>query len=117
MQQNKDLNFHFQGRKQQYRILFDYLRHKIEDLGPDVLMKVRKGYIAFSRNRCFAVVYIKLSHIYLEFAASPSLYNNRLRKVDSLRSKGQIHYGIKLNNHGEINQELVNYLKQSYDLS
>lgn len=117
MRKDKSLESHFVGKKREVLPTFNLLLRKIKSFGSDISMNVAKGYISFSRSKCFAVVHIGTTSITLEFAAEEELLDDRLDLVDTCRWSGRINRSLRIKSIKDIDSQLVGWLKKAYKIS
>jgi hypothetical protein len=108
------LENHFKGRMDVARPLFDELKLRIEhDIGP---FKVESlpCCIHLVSTYTFAAVYALRDRIRIHFTLGYKLNSSRIDKFSQMSTKRYL-YSIDIKSNGEMDRELMNWLKQAYN--
>lgn len=94
--------------------LYQKLLESIRLIGP-FQEEMKKTSIHLVRRSAFAGVQFRKVHLLLTLKASRSMESSRMTKVEQL-SKNRWYMVMKLTNAGEIDAELMGWIRESYDL-
>lgn len=103
------------GASSNVRAAFNLLQSKAREFGDDVKIMVRKTYIVLMRNYAFAILGVSSDRIDVGLSLDPSLQSGRLRDITSRSSK--ISKGTSVSKVEEVDEQLVGWMRQSYDRS
>jgi len=109
------LNKHFKGKEEIARPLYNKLKAKIkEDIGP---FKVESlpCCIHLVSTFTFAAVYALRKEIRIHFTLDHKLESSRIDKFTQM-SANRFLYSIDIEDEKEIDEELMSWLKQAYNL-
>jgi hypothetical protein len=96
------------------RQLYKELLAAVKPIGP-FREEVKKTAIHLVRSSAFAGVHPRKQHLLITFKAEERIENPRISKAEQV-SKNRWHFDVKLATSKDINGELVNWLRQAYDL-
>ncbi len=109
------LDMHFKGKEEVARLLYDKLREQIEkNIGP-LKIESLPCCIHFVSTYTFAAVYALRNKIRIHFTLNHKIENIRIKKFAQMSSTKYLHV-IDLENLSEINEDLISWLRQSYNL-
>jgi hypothetical protein len=94
--------------------IYERLINELQKFG-QIKIEPKKTSIHLGNRFGFAGVYTRKNYINLEVHLNYKLINQRVSKVEQA-SANRYHHTIKLMNTDEIDSELLNWLKQAYDL-
>src|ERR1700761_6661378 len=94
--------------------IYELLITELQKFGP-IKIEPKKTSIHLGNRFGFAGVYTRKSYINLEVHLNYELTNKKVSKVEKA-SANRYHHTIKLVKTDDIDSELLNWLKQAYDL-
>ncbi|HEX9262628.1 MAG TPA: DUF5655 domain-containing protein [Candidatus Bathyarchaeia archaeon] len=109
------LDKHFKAKEKIARPLYEKLKEQIEKkIGP---LKVESlpCCIHFVSTYTFAAVYALRNKIRIHFTLNHELENPRIKKSSQMSNTKYL-YSIDIENSNEINEELISWLRQAYNL-
>lgn len=109
------LDKHFKGKEKIARPLYDKLREQIEkNIGP---LKVESlpCCIHFVSTYTFGAVYALRNKVRLHFTLNHELENLRVKKSAKMSSTKYL-YSVDIEKSDEIDEELISWLRQAYNL-
>jgi len=106
----------FRGVYSDLELLFSALEAKIREFGGNVEINVRKIHIAFKRKHSFAVMYIRKNRIDIGLSLDPSLESDRLKDATNW-GWSRINKCVSVSEIGDIDEQLIAWLRQSYNRS
>ena len=109
------LDNHFKAKEKIARPLYEKLKEQIEKkIGP---LKVESlpCCIHFVSTYTFAAVYALKNKIRIHFTLNYELKNSRIKKSSQMSNTKYL-YSIDVENSNEINEELISWLRQAYNL-
>lgn len=106
---------HFAGKSPLVRGVYDRLVGAVQKFGP-VGEEPKKTSIHLTRNSAFAGVQIRKGHIVLTVKAEQELDSPRIHKSERV-SASRFHHEIKLLKPGDVDRELLSWLRAAYALS
>jgi predicted transport protein len=105
----------YSGRKVDLRPIYDYVVEEVSNLGDDVTFAPRKSYVAFARNKQFAVIKASTNSrvdLGLKLRGFPAV--GRLTEAGSFGS-GSITHKVSLARVDDIDAEVLAWLRKAYD--
>ncbi len=109
------LDKHFKGKEEVARPLFNKLKNKIEkNIGP-LKIESLPCCIHFVSSYTFAAVYALRNKIRIHFTLDYKLDSPRIDKFNQMSAKRYL-YSIDIEKEEEMNEELISWLKQAYNL-
>jgi predicted transport protein len=105
----------YAGDKVALRPIYDHLVQTGQQLGSDVTLAIRKSYVALVRGKQFAVIVPSTKtrlDLGLKFKEKP--FTDRLVEANNLGS-GSITHKVALTSMADVDEELLNWLKESYE--
>jgi len=105
---------HIQGKDAIVAEIYDRLINELSKFGK-LKIEPKKTSIHLGNRFGFAGVYTRQNYINLEVHLNYKLTSPRATKVEQA-SANRYHHTIKLTNPNDIDSELLNWLKQAYDL-
>ncbi len=106
---------HFQDKGQVVREIYDRLLSKVEQCGP-VIEEAKKTSIHLVNRTAFAGVATRKAAINLTIKGDRKLSSSRISKTEQV-SANRFHHEVKLTSPGEVDAELVGWLKAAHVLS
>jgi len=94
--------------------IYERLINELQKFG-QLKIEPKKTSIHLGNRFGFAGVYTRGNYINLEVHLNHKLTSNRINKVETA-SANRYHHTIKLTSEKDIDQELLNWLKQAYEL-
>ena len=94
---------------------YEKLIGSLQRFGP-VTESAKKGSIHLDNKKGFAGVYTRKNYILLHFRLDHQLESQRIQKVEQL-SKSRFKHTIKLKSETDVDDELMSWLKDAYNLS
>ncbi len=106
---------HFQDKNKVVREIYDCLLSRVEQCGP-VIEEPKKTSIHLVNRTAFAGVATRKAAINLTIKGDRKLSSSRISKTEQV-SANRFHHEVKLTSPGEVDAELVGWLKAAYALS
>lgn len=106
---------HFEGKDASVRATYDRLLKNARQFGP-VVEEPKKTSIHLVNRTAFAGVATRKSAIVLTIKSDRKLSSPRIHKSERT-SANRFHHEVKLTSPLEVDTELVNWLKDAYELS
>jgi hypothetical protein len=94
--------------------IYEQLINELQRFG-QLKIEPKKTSIHLGNRFGFAGIYTRKNYINLEVHLNYKLASQRVNKVEQA-SANRYHHTIKLTNADEIDRELLNWLRQAYDL-
>ena len=105
----------YAGDKAPLRPLFDELRTRIESLGSDVSVEPRKPYVAFSRERQFALVQPSTkTRLDVGLSLEDEKATDRLRPAGSFGTERTTHR-VEVSSPDDVDDALMGWLRRAYE--
>jgi len=108
------LDNHFKGKEDVARPLYNKLQEKIKKIGP-LTVESLPCCIHLVGTYTFAAVYALKDKIRIHFALDYGLESPRIDKSSQV-AKNRYQYSIDVKKEGEIDAELISWLKHAYNL-
>ncbi len=105
---------HFKNKSEIVLLIYDKLLAELRKLG-EVKQSPNKSSIHLLNKYGFAGVYTRKNYILLHIHLARELDNERIVKIEQI-SKNRYKHIIKLYSENDIDQELLIWLKEAYDL-
>src|SRR5579863_3906863 len=105
---------HFKGKDKIVAAIYARLIDELRKFGP-LKIEPKKTSIHLGNRFGFAGVYTRKNYINLEVHLNRKLSEKRIAKVDRA-SPNRFHHTIKLESVRNIDKELLNWLKEAYEL-
>jgi len=105
---------HLEDREPIVTEIYERLISELQKFGP-LKIEPKKTSIHLGNRFGFAGVYTRKNYINLEVHLSHKLMSKRVSKVEQA-STNRYHHTIKLTSPAEIDDELVDWLKDAYEL-
>ncbi len=105
---------HLRDKEQVVADMYGKLISEVQKFGP-LKIEPKKTSIHLGNRFGFAGVYTRKNYINLEVHLNYKLESDRVSKAEQA-SANRFHHTIKLTKPGEIDQELLTWLRQAYDL-
>jgi len=115
MIENFSLDSHFSGKEPSVRVLYDRLLSALQKFGK-VIEEPRKTSIHLVNVSAFAGVQTRGTYILLNIKADHKIESPRIHKADQISAR-RFHHRVKISSLGEIDDELIGWLHEAYDLS
>ncbi len=106
---------HFQDKDKVVREIYDRLLSRVEQCGP-VIEEPKKTSIHLVNRTAFAGVATRKAAINLTIKGDHKLSSSRISKTEQV-SANRFHHEVKLKSPGEVDAELMGWLKAAYALS
>jgi hypothetical protein len=106
---------HFDGKALNVRHTYDRLVEVLSGFGP-ITEEAKKTSIHIVNATALAGVATRKSHLILTVKSDRRLESPRIHKSEQTSAK-RFHHEIKLASPGDIDQELIGWLKDAYSLS
>jgi hypothetical protein len=105
---------HFKHKSPELRKIFEVIRNKVEKFG---IMRIDavKTSINFGGKSQFCVIFVSQEKLKLEFLLNRRIEDSRFLKVRG-PTNNYYTYTIILKNRKDVDDHLINWLKESYDL-
>lgn len=110
-----DIAYHLDNKEPIVKEIYDYLLTSLRAFGP-VTEAVKKTSIHLDRKTGFGGIHPRKSYINLVIRTDYEIKNTRISKCEQI-SKHRFHHTIKLTKVEDIDEELLNWLKDAYELS
>lgn len=107
----------FSGAYLDLRPVYDALEPRVRQFGEDVKINVRKAHTGFMRNQTFAVIHVRRDGIDIGMSLDASVKHDRLREVDNWRGWSRFNRAILVSKVEDIDDQLIGWIRQSYDRS
>jgi hypothetical protein len=108
------INKHFQNKAPILKDIFNSLREKIEEFG-QIRVDAVKTTINFGGKSQFSVLYVLKKKIKLEFVLNKKVYSPRIVRIRGPTNNYYTHT-IELKEMSDVDQELIEWLRESYNL-
>jgi hypothetical protein len=105
---------HLDGREQVVTAIYEKLIGELHQFG-QLKIEPKKTSIHLGNRFGFAGVYTRKNYINLELHLNYRLESNRVSKVEQA-SANRFHHTIKLSSPKEVDDELLHWLKEAYEL-
>ena len=111
----QELDALFADKNAEIRAIYDQLLENLRTFGP-VQEEPKKTSIHLVKTSGFAGVHPRKSFLYLTVRMDRSLQGERIAKSEQV-SKNRYHNDVKITSAGEIDDELIGWLKEAYLLA
>ncbi len=105
---------HLENKEANVKEIYSKLISCLERFG-DLKIEPKKTSIHLANRYGFAGVYTRKNYINLEVHLSRKIINKRVIKVEQA-SANRFHHTFKLSSITDVDKELLNWLKEAYDL-
>ena len=105
---------HLEGREQVVTAIYEKLIRELHQFG-QLKIEPKKTSIHLGNRFGFTGVYTRKNYINLELHLNYRLESNRVSKVEQA-SANRFHHTIKLSSPEEVDDELLHWLKEAYEL-
>lgn len=105
---------HFENKPENIVLIYDKLLSELRNFG-NVKENPNNSSIHLDNKYGFAGVYTRKKYLLLHIHLSKQLDNERIEKIEQI-SKNRFKHVVKLQSQSDIDKELLNWLKQAYDL-
>lgn len=105
----------FDGKAPELRVIFDQLVDKLRQFG-DVKVAPKQTSIHLEKNSGFAGVHPRKAYFNLEFRTDYKIENPRITRVQQLSAR-RFEHTVKLEKETDLDDELLIWLKDAYELS
>ncbi len=105
---------HLEGREQVVTDIYEKLIRELHQFG-QLKIEPKKTSIHLGNRFGFVGVYTRKNYINLELHLNYRLESNRVSKVEQA-SANRFHHTIKLSSPEEVDDELLHWLKEAYEL-
>lgn len=109
------VNQHFVNKEPVVRAMYDRLITALREFG-DVHEAPKQTSIHLDRAAGFAGVYTRKNYINLHFRTAQKIAHPRIAKVEQLSAR-RFKHTIKLESADDIDDQLLAWLKEAYDLA
>ncbi len=115
MSEPVSVDSHFEGKAPQLKAAYDRLLTALRRLGP-VREAAKQTSIHLEKNSGFAGVHPRKSHFNLEFRTDYAIDHPRIMRQQQLSSR-RFEHTVKLERETDVDDELLKWLQDAYDLS
>lgn len=105
----------FEGKAPALRAIFDQLVDKLKQFG-EVKVAPKQTSIHLEKNSGFAGVHPRKTYFNLEFRTDYKIDDPRITRVQQLSAR-RFEHTVKLEHEGDIDEQLLKWLKDAYELS
>lgn len=112
---NATIDQYFAQKAPQMRPIYDCLMRSIGAFGP-MRVAVHKNAVQLERYTDFAIIRPRKNHLYLAFRTRRRITSPRIAMHQQLSFRLHDH-AIRIESEGDIDEELLGWLKAAYDLS
>lgn len=105
---------HLTGKDPIVPLIYKKLIKEVQKFGA-VKVEPKKTAIHLLNRTGFAGVYVRKSCLNLEVHLNHKVKNKRIQKAEQA-SANRYHHTIQLNSPAEVDEELLNWLKEAYEL-
>lgn len=105
----------FEGKAAELRVTFDHLVTELRKFG-EVRVAPKKTSIHLEKNSGFAGVHPRQGYFNLEFRTDYQIENHRITRVQQLSAR-RFEHTVKLQKKSDVDEELLKWLKDAYELS
>jgi len=109
------IKIHFEGKDPEVRQIYDRLLREVKKFGR-VSEDPKKTSIHLVNQTAFAGVATRKSAIVLTVKSDRAIASPRIHKSEQTSAR-RFHHEIKLTNRVDVDQELLSWLKDAYELS
>ncbi len=106
----------FSGQYAHLRPVFNAIESRVREFGDDVKLNVRKVHTSFMRKYAFIVIYVTKDKMDIGIALDPAVQDDRLKDA-TYWGWTRINMGTSVSKIEDIDDQLVGWMKQSYDRS
>ena len=110
-----DVDYHFEAKEPGVKDIYNRLLTSLKKLGP-VKEAAKKSSIHLENKSGFAGVHPRKTYINLVIRTSYKIDSPRVQKSEQV-SKNRFHHTLKLETVDDIDDELLGWLKEAYQLS
>ncbi len=110
----KTVEQHFENKPENILLIYDKLFKELRKFGK-VRENPNNSSIHLENKYGFAGVYTRQKYILLHIHLSKPIDSDRIEKMEQI-SKNRFKHVVKLNALSDIDKELLDWLKQAYDL-
>ncbi len=110
----KTVDQHFENKPENIFLIYDKLLSELKKFG-NVKENPNNSSIHLENKFGFAGVYTRQKYILLHIHLSKSIDSGRIEKIEQI-SKNRFKHVVKLNSISDLDKELLDWLKQAYDL-
>jgi hypothetical protein len=114
-QENADPIADMFGKRPDAKAIFDVLLPKILDFGQDVDLAPKKGYVSLRRNKQFAILQPAAGRLDVGIQLKGVAPQGRLEASGSFNA--MLSHRVKVSTPKEVDDELMGWLKQAYELA
>jgi predicted transport protein len=114
----EEVNFidaQYQGKKAELRPIYDSLIAAVEKLGDDVEIAPKRTYVSLRRKRQFGLVQPGAGRVDVGINLKDVEPGDRLEKSGSFNS--MVSHRVRINHPDQIDDELIGWLRQAYDMA
>ncbi|MBI5351275.1 MAG: hypothetical protein HZB50_01415 [Chloroflexi bacterium] len=115
MEETFTLESHFSGKEPVVRALYDHMLASLRKFGK-VIEEPKKTSIHLVNVSAFAGVQTRGAYILLNIKADRKIESARIHKGEQISAK-RFHHRVKISSLSEIDNELLGWLQEAYDLS
>jgi hypothetical protein len=106
---------HFEGKDPTVKEIYNRLVRSLKEFGP-VQEVAKKTSIHLDHKSGFGGVHVRKSYINLVIRTNYQIDSSRLTQTEQV-SKNRFHHTVKLETPDDIDEELLGWLKDAYQLS
>jgi Domain of unknown function (DUF5655) len=106
---------HFTRKSPEVRRIYDQLLTRLTEIG-SVTEDPKKTSIHLNRTTALAGVEVRKDYLLLNIKSARPIESSRFSKSEQLSAR-RFHQKLKLSSIGEVDNELLGWLKEAYELS
>lgn len=107
----------YSGQYAHLRPVFDAIESKVMEFGDDVKLNVRKMHTAFMRKYCFVILTVTKQAINIGLSLDDSVEYDRLNNTPNWGGWSRVNRSLEVSSVEDIDDQLVEWMKQAYDRS
>jgi len=115
MIENFSMESHFSGKEPSVQTMYDRLLSALREFGK-VIEEPKKTSIHLVNVTAFAGVQTRGTYILLNIKADHKLESPRIHKAEQISAR-RFHHRVKISSLSEIDNELIGWLHEAYELS
>lgn len=106
---------HFEGKDPVVRRIYDSLIKNLKKIGP-LVEDSKKTSIHINNKTALAGVATRKAHIILTIKSDRELTSPRIHKTEQVSAR-RFHHEVKLTSMSDVDEELMNWLRNAYEMS
>jgi hypothetical protein len=105
----------FEGKTPELRATFDHLVNQLQQFG-EIRIAPKQTSIHLEKNSGFAGIHPRKTYFNLEFRTDYKIDDPRITRVQQLSAR-RFEHTVKLAQEGDVDEQLLTWLKDAYELS